>query len=282
MQRHVSLLKELYANAEAAGVHSSSLTFDQVEFLSSNGEMNAADELLNRVVGSGRDINARLFIRWADLSQDMIENELSPNLSPASILRKGLGMTPIHERGAFLLLSSELMKQLMSQPRCVKVTKELHVVFQKLLLTSQGISKPNGNEGSSEDKIEVNLAEIFLAYLQYTIPEENCTISDNESVRAIYNNVIFHSNFASSCLGKSSHEILAIKSFFDTSLHFEKSKAAAPEDGNKKSAKKQKKLILSKLYGAAIAFFGTGSGDAVLRSVLDGFQRDFDNMKFGL
>jgi hypothetical protein len=283
MKRHLCLLKELYANAEAAGAHSCSLTFDQVEFLSNNDEMEAADDLLNRIiVESGRDINASLFIRWANLSRDMIENKLIPKLSPAAILRMGLGKTPIHDRDAFLLLSSELMKQLMSQPRCVKDTKELNSVFQKLLLVSQGISRPNRNEDSSGDEIEVNLAEIFLAYLQYTIPEGNCTVSDNECVRAIYNSVIFHSNFANSCIEKSSDELLAMKSFFDLSLHFEKSIAAAPEEGNKQRAKKQQKQILSNLYGAAISFFGTGGGDTVLRSVLDGYQRDLDDMKFGL
>ena len=285
VKRHSTLLKELYSKARANGVRSSSLTLDQVDFLSSNGEMEEADELMNQVLHQNGDTNAKLFLQWASLSQEMVNRELTPKLSPASILRKGLAVTPIHDRDAYLLLSTELMKQLMSQPPNDKVTKELKLMFQKLLLTSQGITKPSAsNDEADVDEMEVNLPQVLLAYLEYTIPQnKQCTPSDNEAVRSIYNSVIFHSNFTKTCLGKNGDEIMAMKSFFDMCLHFETSMAAPSVSEASKSVKKQKKQRLSKLYEAAIVFFRSGGGgESVLRSIVDGYQREFDNMKFGL
>jgi U3 small nucleolar RNA-associated protein 6 len=285
VKRHSSLLKELYSKAQANGVRSSGLTLDQVDFLSSNGEMEEADELMNQALHQNGDTNAKLFLQWASLSQEMVNRELTPKLSPASILRKGLAVTPIHDRDAYLLLSTELMKLLMSQPPNDKVTKELKSMFQKLLLTSQGITKPSAsNDEADTDEMEVNLPQVLLAYLEYTIPQnKQCTLSDNEAVRSIYNSVIFHSNFAKTCLGKNGDEIMAMKSFFDMCLHFETSMAAPSVSEASKSVKKQKKQRLSKLYEAAIVFFRSGGGgESVLRSVVDGYQREFDNMKFGL
>lgn len=177
------------------------------------------------------------------------------------------------------------MKQLMSQPRGTKMTKELKSVFQKLLLTSQGVSKPNNKSGDETDEVKVNLANSFLAYLEYSIPSKigSCTIADNEAVRSIYNGVIFHSSYAQSCLDKSNDELFALKSFFDVCLNFEKSIAAVPDGmANKLNAKKQKKQMLCRLYGGAIAFFGGGMKDSALRSVVGTYQRELDSIKFGM
>ena len=284
VKRHSNLLKEIYSKAEANNVHSTNLTLDQVDFLSSNNEMEEAYQLLAGAIKRG-DCNSTLFIRWANLSDDMTTNGLSPELTPAAILRKGLEATPIHDRDAFLSLSTELMKQLMSQPPSTKFTKELKSIFEKLLLTSQGVTKPNINGSDEADGVKVNLADTFLAYLEYTIPSKigTCTTADNAAVRSIYNGVIFHSSYAKSCLDKSNDELFAIKSFFDVCLNFEKSIAAVP-DGmtNKSSAKKQKKQMLSRLYEGAIAFFGSGIKDSALRSVVDSYQRELDNIKFGI
>eukprot|EP00956_Cyclotella_meneghiniana_P030867 scaffold79196_cov36-Cyclotella_meneghiniana.AAC.3 len=94
------------------------------------------------------------------------------------------------------------MKQLMSQPQSAKITKELKSIFEKLLLTSQGVTKPNINSSDEPDGVKVNLADTFLAYLVYTIPSKigTCTTADNIAVRSIYNGVIFHSSYAKSCL----------------------------------------------------------------------------------
>jgi hypothetical protein len=281
VQRHVKLLQELYSQAEASNVHSSSLTLDRVDFLANNDERKKAEGILEQAVNTG-DTSVKIFLRWANLSREMANQGSVPKLTSVSILQKGLDVTPIHKRDEFLLLSTELMKQLMSQPRNAKVTNELKSVFQKLLLTSQGLSMPGISQTDNEFEVEVNLAEIFLAYLQYTIPKGKCTPSDNEVVRSIYNDVIFHSNFAKSCLGKSNDELLAFKSFFDTCLQFEKTMAAVPEGVSKKNTKKQKKQALSKLYERAIAFFGSGGSDSVLRSVLDSYQREFDKTKLGI
>ena len=284
VNRHSNILKELYSRAEANGVYSSNLVLNQADYLSSNGKFEEADKLLGQTIEKG-DVNAHLFIRWANLSREMAENGMTPNLSPVVILRKGLNVTEIHKRDAFLLLSTELMKYLMARPRSTKVTKELNSLFQQLLLVSQGLPKPNTSNSDSytnEDEENVNLAEIFLTYLEYTIPESSCSLSDNEAVRSIYNRVIFHSNFADFDNRISRDELSAMKSFFDICLHFETSVAATPDGMDKKNAKRRKKQLLSKLYERAIAFFGCGCSDSILRKVLDGYQRKFDDMKFGL
>jgi hypothetical protein len=284
IERHSNLLKRLYANAKENGAGCTSLTLDQVDFMLSSNELAEANKLLGEAIASG-DMNAQLFIHWANISQQMKEEDLKPSQTPSRILRKGLDATPIHNRDAHLLLSTELMKQLMTLPRSAKVSAELKSVFQKLLLTSQGVSKqgvPSKSDAGDDNEVqeELNLADTFLAYLDYTIPDDKCSTADNEAVRSIYQGVILHSNYGKSCLGKSHNEISYMSSFLDTCLHFEKEVAVA--SGTKKEVNKQKKQRLIKLYEASIAFFEGGSRDPIVRSVLDRYQRELDNVKFGL
>ena len=280
LARHSDLLEDLYSRAEEKTIHSCDLILDKVDFLASSNDLEASYALLEKAIESG-ETNCRLFLRWAGLSHEMAQADLIPKLSSAQILRKALDVTNIHERNAFLLLSTELMKHLMSQTPSTCVAKELKALFQKLLLISQGLAAPI-TSGRDEDEIEVNLAEVFLTYLEYTIPDGKCTIANNEVVRSIYSSIIFHSNFARSCVGKTNDELLSMKSFFDMCLHFEERMAAVPDNLNKKAAKKQKKQFLSKLYQCAIAFFESGSGDPALRGLLDSYQREYDKIKFSL
>eukprot|EP00804_Cyclotella_cryptica_P013012 CCRYP_002328-RC/>CCRYP_002328-RC protein AED:0.03 eAED:0.03 QI:542/1/1/1/1/1/3/74/666 len=287
VRRHSDLLKGLYPRADKNGVRSTSLTMDQVDFLVSDVELEKADKLLGHVTAKS-DQNVHLFIRWANLSRQIEEKGLVPTLPPTIILRKGLNATPIHNRNSYLLISTELMKQLIAQGHSPKVTKDLKSIFQKLLITSNGIpmrpfvSGRSNNDGQIEDEVGPHLAETFLAYLKYTIPCNKCSHADNEAVRSIYNGVLFQSNFGKVGLGQTNEETLAMKSFFDTCLHFENKVAAADHDlRSKKELKKQKKQRLSRLYQAAIAFFASGTEDSFLRSVLDSYQREFENMKFG-
>ncbi|KAL7478833.1 hypothetical protein ACHAW6_004587 [Cyclotella cf. meneghiniana] len=278
VKRHANLLKGLYARAEKNGVYSTDLTLDQVDFLVSSNEIDNADKLLGHVIAN-RDQKARLYIRWAKLSRQMEEKSLVPSQSPTLILRKGLDATPIFHRNSYLLIATELMKQLMTQERSPKVTNDLKSIFQKLLLTSQSLPmRPSVIRG--ENEVNSNLPETFLAYLTYTIPRKKCSVADNEAVRSIYNDVIFNSNNGKLCLGKTDQETSAMKSFFDACLHFENVVAAVDPCCNKRESKKKKKQRLSRLYRAAINYFASGTGDAFLRNLVDNYLRHFDKVKY--
>lgn len=282
VQRHVVLLDWLYSKATENGISSTSLTLDQVDSLLSDDEAEKAEKLLC-TVSSSSDANAQLYLRWAQLSRELEASGVATSSSPERILRHALEATPIHNRSAYLLILTELMQTLMMQTRSTKRNEELKALLQKLLLLSQGVSKKGVDDGSDEDEeeLEANVAGTLLAYLKYTIPRGQCTSADNDAVRSIYTGALFNSNYGKSCVGKSSEEISAMKSFFDTCLHFERSIASTDNARNKKDRKNQKKLRLCKLYESAVAFFESIGGGA-FRRLVDEYQRGLDDVKYGL
>eukprot|EP01082_Thalassiosira_pseudonana_P006858 g15074.t1 g15074 contig21:491999-494559(-) len=243
VQRHVGLLDWLYSKATENGISSTSLTLDQVDFLLSDDEAEKAEKLLC-TVSSSSDANAQLYLRWAQLSRELEASGVATSSSPERILRYALEATPIHNRSAYLLILTELMQTLMMQTRSTKRNEELKALLQKLLLLSQGVA-------------------------------------DNDAVRSIYTGALFNSNYGKSCVGKSSEEISAMKSFFDTCLHFERSIASTDHARNKKDMKNKKKLRLCKLYESAVAFFESIQGGA-FRRLVDEYQRGLDDVKYGL
>jgi len=310
-KRHSGLLEELYQNAKEKNISSTNLTLDQVEYLCNEGQYQKAEELLSNAADSsaaGGNNDARLWLRWAELSQQMMEDaEASsisdmapPSSSPIRILRRALKCTPIHERQSYTLILTDLMRHLMAQSSSsLKTKNELHALFQKLILISQGsrYSIPNVNkrrllanndgdedsdEGVGDDK--VNLAVTFVAYLKYTMLHD-----DKDAIQSIYTSVLYHSNYGKSCTGKTEEELISMKDFFDTCLQFElanrtnhSSAATVSSSGDsrkkKKEKKKARKMRLCQMYEVAIGFFESGGG--FWRKVVDEYQKGLDGVKY--
>jgi len=308
-QRHAHLLEELYENAKKKNISSTNLTLDHVDYLLSAGQSEKAEELLsNAVSASTTDTNdARLWLRWAEISQQMEEaassGMASPSSSPTRILRRALKLTPIHDRQAHTLILTELMQYLMVQPSLPKTSEELNSLFQKLILLSQGsicsinVKKSkfvDGDEGDDEEGIgdgKVNLATTFVAYLEYAMLNGTDEATDIDAVRSIYTSILYHSNYGKSCSGKTEEEVLAMKTFFDVCLQFELANRNSSTVGgdtsssslikNKKDRKEKKKawkMRLCKLYETAIGFYE--SGGSFWRNVVDEYQRDLHDMKY--
>ena len=281
-QRHALVLEELYASAKSENVSSTNLLLDQVDFLLSTGQPAKAEQLLSKEADGTS--SSRIWLRWADISSRMVGNKMTPTSSPVRILRKALKHTPIHERQAHLLILTQFMHQVMMQQPSLKSKEELKSLFQKLLLLSQGTSQvkasvkknkdDNGDDGDEEEAGEVNVGATLLAYLKYSLL--NNTGNTNGNVRSIYTSVLYHSNYGNTCAGKTEEEWIAMKSFFDLCIQYEVTILDKKE--RKKSAYK---MVLCKLYQAAIGFYESGSGgDSFWRGVVDGYQRELQDVKY--
>ena len=299
VQRHISLLDELNESARKKNVSSTTLTLDYVDFLLSIEQYSKAEQLLSTTIASMSDVDASLWLRWAEISRQL-ERALQSTTPPISILRRALKRTPLHDRHAHILILTELMQQLMMQPSSQKTNEELQSLFQKLILLSQGLSYSLASS-SKEEELEdgrskesermVNVASTVLVFFNYTILNNP---DDENSIRSIYTSLLYHSNYGKSCHGKTQGELLDMKSFFDACIGYEKGKrqycsntsgagAGAVSSNTKKKGwkeeKKARKIILNKLYTAAIGFFSSGVG---WRDVVNRFQRDLDDLKCGL
>merc|ERR1712216_13976 len=107
-------------------------------------------------------------------------------------------------------------------------------------------------------------------------------VAENENtVRSIYTSILYHSNYGKSCAGKTNEELLAMKSFFEVCIRFEKEmtdeKSLGKDRNNKKRGgngtmkkKAGRKMRLRKLYDAAIGFYENGNNNvSAWRKVLD-------------
>lgn len=139
--------------------------------------------------------------------------------------------------------------------------------------------------------------------LKYTILNNtgnNDDGGDDGVVRSIYMNVLYHSNYGKSSLGKTGEELIAMKSFFDLCLQFEMTNrdttktntyssnsnmAKRKKVKDRKEKKKAWKMAICKLYETAIGFYESGGGgadDSFWRNVVDGYQRDLQGVKYSL
>jgi len=297
-QRHVQLLEQLYAQASEKNVTSVSLTLDRVDFLLSTDQLTKAETLLRDAATASStsttdDNNARLWLRWAEISSQME----APSSSSTSILHRALKSTPIHNRHAHTLILTELMQHLMMKPtRSAKVDDELKTLFQKLILLSQGsdYSMPtkkgeNADDDEAEEEDTVNVASTFLAYLKYTMDTKDDTAQGNkqeDATRSIYTSVLYHSNYGKSCSGKTGEELLTMKSFFDLCIEYEKTSRSGGSGNtkkNKKEKKKTRKMRLCKLYETGISFYEScGGGSSVWRNIVDGYTRELQDVKYSL
>mmetsp|Transcript_20083 Transcript_20083/g.43581 ORF Transcript_20083/g.43581 Transcript_20083/m.43581 type:complete len:765 (+) Transcript_20083:204-2498(+) len=304
-QRHAHLLEALYENANKVNASSTNLTLDHVDFLLSSGQHQNAEQLLSSAVAT-EDVNdARLWLRWADISQRMeaaaSDTKVPASSSPTRILRRALQCTPLHDRQAHTLILAELMHHLMMQSSpSLKASEELKSLFQKMILLSQGsnysmasVKKSDEDEEDEEEKV-VNLASTFNDYLKYTIlnsATEDAATEGNDAPRSIYTSVIYHSNYGKACSGKTEEELVTMKSFFDLCVEFEimasNNKTSLIGAGStktkkdRKEKKKASKMRLCKLYQAAIGFYESGGGDSVwMRNVVDGYQRNLEDVKY--
>jgi len=303
-RRHARLLETLYDTAREKGIFSSALLLDNVDFLLSTGQPQKAEELLSNTISTTEakmSDDARLWLRWAEVSRQITEEAATsgttkPSTSPTSILRRALKQTPIHERHSHTLILTELMQHLMmEQPSSSKTKAELKSLFQKLLLLSQGSnysvayakkSKVLGDDNDEEDEIEddkVNLASTFVAYLKFTMLDntgttgEEATADNDNAVRSIYTSILYHSNYGKSCAGKTEEETRDMKSFFDACIQFELAQMGRRKE---KKKKKGRKMELCKLYETAIGFYANDGGGSYWRKVVDGYQRDLDDLKY--
>jgi len=312
-RRHALLLERLYANAKDKSLSSPSLTLDQVDYLLDNGKPTEAEFLLSQTLSDSNTTknHVHLWLKWAELSERMISAGMSPSLPPVVILRRAFKHTPIHEREAHLLFLTNLMKSLMlrsssSEREAAEKENELKGLFQQLLLLSRGSmyaiddpTKTKSKEGDSIDEgnesgEKVNLAEVFLSYLQYNIIQSEKSNKNNDmddSIRSIYSGVLFHSSYGKSCKGKDESEVTAMKSFFDACLRYELVSSSTSKIAKKRvGADKKKKRAtrqanndrICKLYEAAISFFRGGGGGGFWRVAVDGYQRGLQNFKCGM
>jgi len=285
----------LYAQAADKNVTSVSLTLDQVDFLLSTDQITKAYNLLSIATAMASstptidDNNARLWLRWAEISSQMEE----PSFSSTKILHKALLSTSIHSRRAHNLILTELIQQLMMKPtRTAKVDDELKSLFQKLILLSQGsdysmpAKKSEDDDEADEEEDTVNVASTFLAYLKYTMDTKDDNAQRNKQedvIRSIYSSVLYHSNYGKSCSGKTGEELLTMKSFFDLCIEYEKTSRSGNAKKNKKGKKKAKKLRLCKLYETGIGFFEScGGGSSLWRNIVDGYTRELQDVKYSL
>ena len=184
------------------------MTLDQVDFLLSTDQITKAEKLLRDAATTSSasttdDNNARLWLRWAEISSQME----APSSSSTSILHRALKSTPIHNRHAHTLILTELMQHLMMKPtKTAKVDDELKSLFQKLILLSQGsdysfpVKKGEDDDDEAEEEDTVNVASTFLAYLKYTMAKDFAEQSNKQvdTIRSIYTNVLYHSNYGKS------------------------------------------------------------------------------------
>ena len=234
-------------------------------------------------------------------------------LSPISILRRALKRTPLHHRRAHTSISTDLMRRLMSQKASPKIEDELKALFQKLISLSQGsecsisyVKKMKRDDsvddvdgGEFGEGTMTNVASTVLAYLNYTI--DNNSKGENskgiDAVRSIYMCVLYRSNYGKSCFGKTNEELVAMRSFFGVCFRYEidnrrcrktsltsvdasslKLINSSKRGGVEENAKAWKMRVM-KLYETAIDFYASGGSN--WRKVVDGYQRDLDNFKYG-
>ena len=293
-QRHIQLLEKLYEDATKKDISSTTLTLDHVDYLlSMDQQLVNAEKLLSTTVTTDADV--RLWLRWAEVSTQVIQDGKEPTASPIQILRRALNGTPLHDRHAYTLVLTELMQHLMNaKPSTSKTNDELKSLFQKLVLLSQGsdyslskVKKGDGEDADEEAEDDaVNVAASFLAYLKYSILNDTNNDENENEIRSIYTSVLYHSNYGKTCSGKTDDELLTMKSFFDTCIQYEKEGSvkklnSASTKKDRKAKKKAKKMKLCKLYEAGIAFYEScGGGNSVWRNVVDGYTRDLNDIKY--
>lgn len=268
-QRHAEMLDGIYSSANENKVSSISLTLDNADFLMSVGLPERADQLLGAACRVDTT-DARLHLRWSNLSQRMEAAGMKPLSSSVSILRRALGNIPMHDRASFLIVLTELMSQIMIiGPPSKAVDVELKALFQKALMVAQGsrfsIPQENKNEESADE--EQNLAATFLSYFRYTV------LNNTSAARSIYTSVLYHSNYGRKCSEMSAAEIQSMKSLFDACIQFE----MANKPYSSKETKNAQKRQLCKLYESAVSFF---SGDSRWRKVVDEYKKQIEHENY--
>jgi hypothetical protein len=233
--------------------------------------------------------------------------------SAIAILRRALRRTPLRHRRARTSISSELMRRLMSRPTSPEIEDELGALFQGMISLSQGsecslsyVKKMRRDDSDvdvdDDDEVgegtEASVASTVLAYLNYTKANKlkGDVVEDVDAVRSIYSCVLYRSNYGKSCSGKTNEELVAMKSFFDVCFQYEmdnRRRKAGSTSGDAsprkivhsdtrlvgKESKKSWRMRVMKLYETAIEFFA--SGGINWGKVVDGYQRDLDNFKYG-
>jgi len=251
-RRHAALLEEVYERAAREDVASTALILDRVDYLLgvADGPREACVLLSEAVASSAaKDVNdARLWLRWAEISQQMADASTSSSVdavralatpSPISILRRALKRTPLHHRRAHTSISTELMRRLMShEASSPEIHDEPKASFQKLISRFRGALKcsisyvKKMKRDDSTDDVDgeeigegttANVASTILAYMNYTMGtnSEGYTAEDYNAVRSIYTCVLYRSNYGKSCAGKTYEELVAMKSFFDVCFQYE-------------------------------------------------------------
>lgn len=274
-QRHAELLERIYSSAKESNVSSNSLTLDNADFFLSVGLPERGEELLGTACRSNLT-DARLQLRWSQVSQRMEAAGMKPSSSSVSILRRALRSIPMHDRAAYLMTLTELMNQIMIMgPPSNAVDEELKGLFQKVLLVAQGsefsIQRENKNEDSSEYE-DQNLAAAFLSYFRYTV------LNNTSAARSIYTTVLYHSSYCKQCTEMSAVEIESMKSFFDACIQFETSNKPSGSKEKKNAHKRQ----LCKLYESAVSFFSSIQSDGYWRKVVDSYRKELQREKYSL
>lgn len=293
-RRHALRLEELYRKADESGATSTDLTLDHADFLLNTGRPGEAEAALGRAAPAKSD--ARLWLRWAEVSQKIETAGLTPTLTPARVLRRALKETPMHRRRDHLAVLTRLMRRLMAAPPSAKAKEELKPLFKKLFLLSRGSDrsasdyKENGNDGGDDEDggDPLNVASTFLAYLKFAI-----LIHTDDTVRAIYDDVLHRSDYGKSRAGKTEDEVWAMKSLFDACLGFEGIRRDSSEtspggvetkdkEGRKKEGR-ERKARRRRLREAATRFFeGGGDGGDRWRNVAEGYRRDLHDESHGI
>ena len=274
-QRHAELLEGIYSSAKKSNVSSNSLTLDNADFLLSVGLPERAEQLLGTACRSNLT-DARLQLRWSQVSQRMEAAGIKPSSSSVSILRGALRSIPMHDRAAYLMILTELMDQIMIMgPPSNAVDEELKGLFQKVLLVAQGSEFSTPRENKNEDSSEYedqNLAAVFLSYFRYTV------LNNTSAARSIYTTVLYHSSYGKKCTEMSAVEIESMKSFFDACIQFETSNKPSGSKEKKNAHKRQ----LCKLYESAVSFFSSIQSDGYWRKVVDSYRKELQREKYSL
>lgn len=196
-RRHAALLEEVHVRAAREDVASTALILDRVDYLLGVADgPREAGVLLSEAVASSaaKDVDdARLWLRWAEISQQMADASTSSSVdavralatpSPISILWRALKRTPLHHRRAHTSISTELMRRLMShEALSPEIHDELKALFQKLISLLQGsecsisyVKKMKRDDSTDDvDGEEIgegttaNVASTILAYMNYTM-----------------------------------------------------------------------------------------------------------------
>mmetsp|Transcript_25621 Transcript_25621/g.56071 ORF Transcript_25621/g.56071 Transcript_25621/m.56071 type:complete len:665 (-) Transcript_25621:2353-4347(-) len=244
-------LGHLFQKAANADVSSPELSLEHSRYLVSTGDVDSAISLLHDVVDDGKIYCANDAL-LLELTQLIERVQKAGSQSHIFLLERALERIPIHSDGHitiavclfrhYLSLSSQELSAAKKRGREMKVSD----LLGRILLLSNGKDRSNTH----------NIPELCLAYLQNAN-----MLGGLKAARRAYKSVLFKSNYAASCEGKSDDEIAAMKVFFDACIALEQLSVAVDQDA---------RALLRKLYNSAIVFF---TGPCSMQSVASEYKK---------